>query len=335
MQTASWATLLVHRALLLAAGLIMALPAPAATPDPPKPQVIAPKLWMIPGSWPADRQPDGNTVIFEGETGLIVMDTGRHAWHRQAILDFAREHNRPITAIINSHWHLDHTSGNADIRRKYPLAKLYTGNAVEKMIREVWPDSIARSQAFIDAGTGPSEMVQDLAGDIETRRYPQALLPDVAITESGVRVIDGVRLEFHLAPNAATDGDVWVYHPFSRVAVAGDLITLPVPFLDTACVKGWRTALREMTVAPFGMVVPGHGGPLGRAEFGIYRLAFDAYTECAASGANKSVCAANWLKATAPLRMPEPVNDPRAKESAEDYVDLLRANGGNGLRCMR
>ena len=326
---------LARQGSLLAAGLLAALAVGAADPEPPKVQVIAPKLWLVPGAFPLDRQPDGNTVIFEGETGLIVMDTGRHRWHRQAILDFAQQRNLPITALINSHWHLDHSSGNGDIKRKYPLAKLYTGNAVEKMIRDVWPESVARSQAYVDSGKGPPGLLQDLIGDIETRRYPQALLPDVAITESGVRVIGGVRLEVHYAPNAATDGDVWVYHPFSRVAVAGDLITLPVPFLDTACVKGWRTALREIQLTPFGMVVPGHGGAMGRGEFGIYKTAFEAYTDCAASTTNKSVCAANWVKATAVLRAPEPADDPRAKEMAEEYVDLLRANGGNGLRCMK
>lgn len=336
MQTATWTALLMQLALRAGAALLAAAaPAHAADPPPPRAQVLAPKLWMIPGGFPVDRQPDGNTVIFEGETGFIVMDTGRHTWHRQAILDFARERNKPVTAIINSHWHLDHSSGNAEIKRKHPLARLYTGVAVEKMIRDVWPTSVARSQAYLDSGKATGGLALDIIGDIETRRYPQALIPDVAITASAMRTIDGLKLDVRLAPNAATDGDVWVYDPFSRVAAAGDLITLPVPFLDTACVKGWRRALGELMGTPFAMVVPGHGPPMARGEFAAYKGAFEAYTDCAVSTAAKSACAANWLKATVLLRAPDPPDDPRAREMAEEYVDLLRENGGNGLRCMQ
>ena len=31
-------------------------------------------------------QPDGNTVVFKGAAGLVVLDTGRHLWQRQAML---------------------------------------------------------------------------------------------------------------------------------------------------------------------------------------------------------------------------------------------------------
>ena len=72
---------------------------------------------FIPGRVPLDWQgPDGNTVILDTPKGLIVIDTGRSPMHAQAILDYAKERRRPIAAIVNSHWHLDHTTGNYDIR---------------------------------------------------------------------------------------------------------------------------------------------------------------------------------------------------------------------------
>jgi len=61
----------------IAIGLIAA-PARAAEPSFP--------MKFIPGAVPEDRAPDGNTVIFEDEAGLIVVDTGRHlANNRTAI----------------------------------------------------------------------------------------------------------------------------------------------------------------------------------------------------------------------------------------------------------
>ncbi|HSI53937.1 MAG TPA: MBL fold metallo-hydrolase, partial [Ramlibacter sp.] len=266
----------------LVALLMLATAAHAADPQPPKPQVLAAGTWLIPGSFPEDRNPDGNTLVFEGNGGLIVMDTGRHLWHRQAILDFVRARGRPVVAIINSHWHLDHTSGNADLKRLFPQAQLHTSTAVERMITDVWPGSLVRSQALLDSGKVTGGIADDIRGDIATRRNPQALRPDVPVIASGSVTLAGVTLELHLAGNAATEGDVWVYQPATGIAAAGDLITLPVPFLDTACVKGWRSALDELAATPFVTVVPGHGAPMDRAQFTTYKTAFENYTGCAA-----------------------------------------------------
>jgi glyoxylase-like metal-dependent hydrolase (beta-lactamase superfamily II) len=95
-------------ALTLAGGLPDTLPRPQA-------EVLAPGVWLIRGGFLPNRQPDGNTIVFRGPRGLTVMDTGRHRWQRQAILDFADSLHQPIVAIINSHWLLDHVSGNPDL----------------------------------------------------------------------------------------------------------------------------------------------------------------------------------------------------------------------------
>jgi glyoxylase-like metal-dependent hydrolase (beta-lactamase superfamily II) len=295
----------------------------------PPPQELAAKVWLIPGTFPEGRMPDGNTVVFATETGLVVMDTGRHDWHRRAILDFVAARQRPVVAIVNSHWHLDHVSGNRDIKRLFPQAKLYTGTAVERMVRDVFPKGIQRSEAFLATGKAQPGMAEDIRTDIETRRHPQALVPEVPVTASGVHAIDGLKLEIRLAPHAATEGDVWVYEPDSRIAAAGDLITFPVPFLDTACLKGWRAALNEVAATPFVTVVPGHGAPMDRPRFLAYKAAFEAFTDCIASKEDKSACAAGWVKA-----LPEAAADPRAAEMAAAYVEFLRMNGGNAPMCL-
>jgi glyoxylase-like metal-dependent hydrolase (beta-lactamase superfamily II) len=317
----------------LAAALVAAVSVFAADPPPPTAQAIAPGTWLLPGTFPEGRLPDGNTVLFEGATGLVVMDTGRHASHAQAILDFARARKRRITDIVNSHWHLDHVSGNAAIRAAYPQAQVHTGLAVERMIREAWPNARERSEASIAAGRIPATMVPDVRGDIVTREQPEALRPDFPVTRTELRRLDGLELELHFAPHAATETDVWVYAPASRIVAAGDLVTLPVPFLDTACVQGWQDALDAVTATPFLTLVPGHGAPMDRAQFGRYRDAFRAYAACAAGQDAASSCAGGWMQATAGLRAPEPADDPRTREMAEEYVDLLRAKGGKGPGC--
>src|SRR5205085_12303551 len=84
-----------------------------------------PAYHLIPGAIPRGQSPDGNTIVLDAPDGLIVFDTGRHVEHAQAILDYAKQRGRPIAAIMNSHWHMDHVQGNADIRQVYPRAQVY------------------------------------------------------------------------------------------------------------------------------------------------------------------------------------------------------------------
>ena len=110
---------------LLAATMASATSAAVAAPALPA------GYHLIPGAVPLDSGPDGNTIVIDAPSGLIVMDTGRHPEHAQAILDFAKARHRPIAAIVNSHWHLDHTTGNWDIRQAYPHVAVYASNALE------------------------------------------------------------------------------------------------------------------------------------------------------------------------------------------------------------
>ncbi len=97
----------------------------------PAPRDVAPGVWLVPGGIPPDRQPDGNSVIFAAPAGLIVVDTGRHSWQREAILALAHAQKKEIVAIVNTHWHLDHVSGNPDMRAAYPGLRVYASDAID------------------------------------------------------------------------------------------------------------------------------------------------------------------------------------------------------------
>ena len=319
------------------AAVVLAGLAPAARadePSPPVPLAVAPGVWLIPGGIAKDRQPDGNTVIFRAPRGLVVMDTGRHVWHRRAILAFARAQGLPIVAIVNSHWHLDHVSGNADLKRAYPAAKVYASNAVDGALKGFLPRSAEDGRKHLAAGALPPDTLDDLRHDLATIDNGASIRPDVVVTRSGARALGGLRLRVNLAPHAATDGDVWVFDPSSGVAAVGDLVTLPAPFLDTACSRGWRRALDQVWATPFRVVVPGHGAPMTRPQFGVWRDAFNAFIDCAASARGRADCAADWTRATALLRGDDPIDARRSQGMADYYVgDVLRPHHGDSAYC--
>jgi glyoxylase-like metal-dependent hydrolase (beta-lactamase superfamily II) len=107
--------------------------------------------------------------------------------------------------------------------------------------------------------------------------------------------IAGRRLQLHLESHAVTAGDVWVFDPGTRVLLAGDLVTLPAPFFESACPARWRAALAHLDKAPFDWLVPGHGAPMRKAQFTAYRKAFSNLLECVAGNAGKNACVDGWI----------------------------------------
>ncbi len=299
----------------------------------PAPRDVAPGVWLVPGGIPPDRQPDGNSVIFAAPAGLIVVDTGRHSWQREAILALAHAQKKEIVAIVNTHWHLDHVSGNPDLRAAYPGLRVYASNAIDGALEDFFPSSVKDSAAYLDDPQIPQETRDDIRGDLLTIQNGAALRPDEVISDSGTMALGGRPLRINLARDAATAGDVWLYDENSRVAVLGDLVTLPAPFLDTACPEGWKVALQQVADTPFEMAIPGHGGPMTRAQFQLYQAAFDAFIVCASSARPQGECASDWADSIRTLLADDPAEQQRARGMAAYYVDMLRANGGRSKFC--
>ncbi len=289
---------------------------------------------MLPGGMLPNHEPDGNSVILQVPAGLVVVDTGRHQWHRDVILSLARAQHRNIVAIVNSHWHLDHVSGNPALRAAYPRLTVYASGAIDEALLGFLAASAKDSAGYLSDPQVPADMRDDIRGDLLTIDHGAALKPDVVITASGRMAIGGRVLSVYLAKDAATAGDVWLYDDGTKVAVLGDLVTLPVPFLDTACPEGWKAALAQVATTPFVMAIPGHGAPMSHPQFDAYRQAFETFVDCAHSTTPKEECAAGWASSVQSLQAASLPSGPGALSMAAYYVDLLRANGGRSRYCQ-
>ncbi len=255
---------------------------------------IAAGVELVPGRFSPGRQPDGNTVILRGRDGLVVVDTGRHAEQTEEVIAAARATGLPVKAVVNTHWHLDHVGGNAAMRAAYPSVRVYASSAIDGALKGFLSSYRAQLQEMI-AKTPEPEKTKEWREEVTRIDSGRALAPDEVVSASGEREIAGRRLELHLENRAVTEGDVWLLDPATRVLVAGDLVTLPVPFLDTACPTRWRSALERLSKTDFRVLVPGHGAPMTRPAFETYRTAFDRLLACAASPRAKETCVAGWM----------------------------------------
>jgi glyoxylase-like metal-dependent hydrolase (beta-lactamase superfamily II) len=289
--------------LLLCIGCWLAGAACAATDDAAvhagAPFPIAEQVYVLTGEFAPGQQPDGNSVLLQGNSGWIVFDTGRHADHTLRIQDFVRSRGGHIDSIVNSHWHLDHIGGNARIRIKNPAVRVYASPAIEQAMGS-WLANYREQLQQMLASPGVSAADKtSYRGEIALIDNGAKLYPDVHLTSTRNWRISDRPVRLGLETDAVTAGDVWLYDRRSRVLAAGDLVTLPVPFLDTACAQRWSEALAGLEDLPFERLVPGHGPVLNRQGFSQYRAAFDQLLVCAASERSVAECSDDWLARTA------------------------------------
>jgi glyoxylase-like metal-dependent hydrolase (beta-lactamase superfamily II) len=309
--------------------------APAPVPPPEAPVAIAPGMHLIRPVGVPGRGPDGNTVVIDAPDGLIVIDTGRHAVVTDAILDFAKQAGRPIVAIVNTHWHLDHASGNARLKAAYPKARLYTTTAVDRVLAAggFLARNLAGARKQFDTVTDPVRR-DEMEIFFATMARQDALRPDVPLTASAKMRLAGKPLDVRVTDRAVSDADVWIYDEPSRIAIIGDLITMPVPFFETACPDRWRASLDEVMATPFQTAIPGHGRPMTREQVDVYRTSLSRFVACVRSDEPAATCGKVWVDSASAL-----IDDAFERRKAiaanmEYYVGYLRPNGGKAPDCL-
>jgi glyoxylase-like metal-dependent hydrolase (beta-lactamase superfamily II) len=259
---------------------------------------------LIPGQFGPGSSPDGNSILLDAPEGLILVDTGRHPEHTERLIAYARERGRPIAAIVNTHWHLDHTSGNGLVRAAFPRALVYASNAIDGALATFLRQSREDAERRLAAGQLSEAQQGEVRRFLAVMDHPEMLRPTRPVTRSGTQRIAGRRLQVNLAPFAATEGDVWLYDPAARLLIPGDLVVTEVPFMDTACAEGWRRALDAIAALPFTTLIPGHGDPMTHDQFLVWRTAFDNLVDCGASERMRADCVAGWRRDAAIFMRP-------------------------------
>jgi glyoxylase-like metal-dependent hydrolase (beta-lactamase superfamily II) len=257
--------------------------------------VVAPGVDLIPGTFVAGAQPDGNTVVFETPDGLVVFDTGRHPEHTRKIIDFATAAKKPVVAIVNSHWHLDHVGGNVLLRKAYPGVRVYASGAIDDALHGFLANYRAQLEDAIAKADDDATKTAPWKAEIALIDAGRSLAPDERIAEGGTRAIAGHTFRIGFESHAVTAGDVWLYDPATHVLASGDLVTLPAPLFDTACPERWRDALGRLEKIEFRTLIPGHGAPMSRQGLATYRKAFDRLVACGTHDRTKTSCIDGWM----------------------------------------
>lgn len=194
---------------------------------------LAPGVTLVTGG-------GGNSLVVESGGEVLVVDPKFPPISKKLRQWVEDNTEGPVTRIVNSHYHYDHTQGNV----LYPGARIYAAEGVREFLREDQPEFWTSERGL------PTDAVRG------TRRLTVGS-EEVVLTRP---------------ETAHTHGDVWVHLPRHDIVATGDIVFHGYyPFLDThpqrgASIPGMVRLIREWTRRfPDATFVPGHG-PLATAR---------------------------------------------------------------------
>ncbi|HTV01530.1 MAG TPA: MBL fold metallo-hydrolase [Luteitalea sp.] len=236
---------------------------------------IADTLYVVRGG-------GGNTAAFLTAKGVVLVDTKLANWGERIMQQVRSVTDKPVTMIINTHTHGDHTGSN-----------------------EFFPASV---EVVAHANTKANMQKMDAFAGAKAEFLPDTVYSDKLTLGAGAE-----RIDLHYYGPGHTNGDTIVVFPSLRIAHTGDLFAgLGTPLIDTNNGGNGLAYPETLKKAAAGLkgqvdrVIPGHTDvqPFARfVEFGEFNAAFvDAVRQAQKAGRTPE-------QAFAELELPERFKD--------------------------
>jgi len=211
--------------------------------DGPAPSSVHPSLWrqstlnakqglfeVVPGIYQVRGFDISNITFIEGDTGIIVIDPLISTEVAAAALALYRAHRggeRRVVAVIYTHSHADHFGGVLGVTSEADVASgavavLAPEGFVEHAVQEnVYAGTAMARRATYMYGTllsrGPLDQVGCGLGQATSTGEVAIIVPTIDVAVTGdTHTIDGVEIEFQMAPGTEAPAEMHFYFPRFR-----------------------------------------------------------------------------------------------------------------------
>lgn len=210
----------------------------------------------------------GNIGVFAGDDGIVLVDSQLVELGPKIDAALKTISDKPVKYVLNTHWHGDHTGGNA-----------YWGKTAVLIAQENVPKTMQKE---------PDRRITDLP----------VSLPNITFSHELALHVNGGELRAMFFGRAHTDGDVAVFFPGNSVVHLGDIFTNfdppHFPALDsdndgTGGPEGEIASIEYVLAhAPDdAKIIPGHGVVASKVELRKYLDVVKATTEVVQAGINQ------------------------------------------------
>jgi cyclase len=230
-----------------------------------------------------DGFPQGNTTVIIGERGVLVVDSCFFpSSAREDIAQIKEWTTNPVLFLVNTHFHVDHTLGNATYAAAFPSIQIVAQKETRKLITEVNPGGLARYPLRRERTKKALETGKKIDGtpltEGERKRYEKRLAgldPTLEEIKGAVQLPPNMSFDHELDIDLGhrpvqirflgrgnTSGDTIVYLPAEKILAAGDLLDHPVPYLFGDIPVDHVQTLQRIADLDVETIVPGHGDVL-------------------------------------------------------------------------
>ena len=272
---------MVCLATLTMVGVLVAVAANEARQDRfgIRPLEIADNLYVL-TSDPAEQgmRTGGNTAVFVTGAGVVLVDTKIRGYGEDILAEVRRITDKPVTTIINTHTHWDHSGANTE----FP-------DTVDFVAHENTAAHMSSADCDDGAGFegGSIKNCEAFTGD--NRRY----LPQTTFGNRMSLFRGPDRIDLHYFGRGHTDGDTFVVFRAARAMHTGDLMARKgLPFVDAHNTNGsaseFGATLQKAIdgIEDVDIIIPGHAdGPLTWADLVDYAAFYNDLATRAQAGA--------------------------------------------------
>ncbi len=263
---------------LVAIGLLAASSLNAQTDR--KVTKLADGVYVIEHQDKGDGAASGNTTVIIGERQVFVVDSCfLPSAAKEDIAQIRQWTDRPVTFLLNTHFHNDHNFGNRVYMDAFPALTIIAHKETKKDMDMFGPGSVGREekgraslQKMLDTGKTPSgvaltaEDKKEVANALTQRAAVIDEMKPVKFQSATLTFdhdfsidLGGREVQVKFLGRGNTAGDAVAYLPKEKIAIVGDLVVYPIPYIYDGYPTEWAQTLQDLSQLPADAVVPGHG----------------------------------------------------------------------------
>jgi cyclase len=222
----------------------------------------------------------GNTTVIIGDRQVFVIDACfLPSAAREDIAQIRQWTDKPVSFVLNTHFHNDHNFGNRIYMDEFPAVTIIAHVETKKEMDLFGPGSEGREektrayyQQMLKSGRAPDGAV---LSDADKAEVATALAREEQVIDQFKKVgfqsatltfdhdftidLGNRQVEIKFLGRGNTGGDAVVYLPKERIVATGDLVVYPVPYIYDGYPTEWVETLQKLAQLDAEAIVPGHG----------------------------------------------------------------------------
>jgi cyclase len=222
-----------------------------------------------------------NNVVIVNDRDVVLVDDGTTPAAARAFLeDLKQITNKPVSAVVNTHFHYDHTDGNSVfppevqiIAHEYVRTAIATFNVLDRepfktsqstrlpvqiasLRDQIAAEKDSARKTELTRQLGEAQALSDQLKEIKPTP------PNVTYASKMVLYKGEREIQLLFLGRGHTGGDTFVYLPRERIVCTGDMDEgARIAYMGDAFFDEWVATLEALKKLDFTLVLPGHGRP--------------------------------------------------------------------------